>query len=256
MRPHLTRANKAKLTLQIYCGWLCVLPLYMAISALLKWRARYRIQNMRVIRREYKRVSSQKAPLIVCANHLTLIDSVLMMWAFAGPVTYLSSYRCLPWNLPAVENTKRRLSWMIITYLAKCILVNRMGSASQTKGMLDKAVWLLNKGEVMMLFPEGTRSRSGRVNMQAINYGIGKLLQRIPGCRVLCVYQRGRHQKVSSDFPNRGEVLDITMEMIVPHTRQQGLRGVSDLSLQVAGKLREMEDRHMGNLAQFHRNTA
>lgn len=233
------------LYLQSWLGWVSLLPIYAVVSVLVRFRGHYTISGFRAIRMRFKEITSNKAPLIVCANHLTLIDSVLMMRAFASPLRYLFSYRLLCWNIPAIENTKKKLSWLIITYLAKCILIERMGSASHTAKIVDKLSWLIPRGELVMLFPEGTRSRSGRIDPHAINYGVGKILQRTPGCRVICVYQRGRRQATFSDFPARGDVIDMDMQVITPRTDAKGRRAISELSNQIINKLQEMEQNYL-----------
>ncbi|MCO6432063.1 MAG: 1-acyl-sn-glycerol-3-phosphate acyltransferase [Deltaproteobacteria bacterium] len=241
-------STRYRLLLQRCLGWVALLPLSIVIITLLKKRGRYLIADHGSVRRRFQRlVASSKAPIIVCANHLTLIDSVIMLWAFASPWSYFRNFRLFCWNLPAAENTRKRFSWTVITYLAKCLPVNRLGSASQTNLMLKRMVWLLKRGEIFMLFPEGTRSRAGSVNSDSVNYGVGKILKRLPGCRVLCLYLRGRQQSTYSDFPRKGEIFDIEMELITPHSEKDGLRGIKELSHQVISKLKQMEEDY------FHR---
>lgn len=232
------------LQVQRAAGWLCLVPLSFLIIALMRWKGRYRVLRKAQIRRRFKEVTSGREPVIICANHLTLIDSVIMLWALASTQTYICNYRLFSWNLPASENVKKHLSWRIITYLSKCIGVERLGGAQHSDSILNKICFLLKKRELIMLFPEGTRSRSGRVTPEAVTYGIGKILQNLPVCRVLCVYLRGRGQYSYSDFPKRGEVFDLDMELFKPLTDKNGLRGARDLSRQVGAKLKELEDRY------------
>ena len=240
-RTLLPASERFWLGLQRVCGWVCLLPLSLIVILLVRFRGYFRINQHAKIRREFSEIARAKSRLIICCNHLTLIDSVILLWAFASPLRYFFHYRLYSWNLPAVENATRHFSWRVITYLSKCIFINRLGDAKHTGTLIEKVCYLLRSGESIMIFPEGTRSRTGRVEPQAVNYGIGRILDQIPDCQVLCVYMRGRQQSAYSDFPKRGEVFDINMQLIKPATRQRGLRALRDLSLQVISKIEEME---------------
>ena len=46
----------------------------------------YRIEGRRALRRAYRRIWRERSgPVLICANHLTLIDSFLIGWALAPP---------------------------------------------------------------------------------------------------------------------------------------------------------------------------
>lgn len=225
-------------------GWLCLVPLSGLIIALCRFRMRYRIKNHAEIRSKFRAISSAKTPLVVCANHLTLIDSVVIIWALASTWRYLLNYRLFCWNLPAAENARKRWSWQIITFLTKCMLIDRLGDAEHTGSVVDTVCNLLRRNNLVMLFPEGTRSRSGRIDVNAVNYGVGKILEEVPACQVLCIYQRGTGQVTYSDFPLRGEVFEFDLEVFRPVTHLTGLRGARDRSRQVIVKLKGMEERY------------
>src|SRR5690606_37039046 len=99
------------------------------------------------------------------------------------------------------------------------------------------------------IFPEGGRSRTGRVDTENFAYGVGQLLLAVPEARVLCVYLRGRKQTGHSDWPQRGDEYAVDLEVFRPATVEQGLRGARDLATQVVQKLAEMERRHLGSSA-------
>lgn len=236
--------EKLFLGIQRVLGRVSVLTLGVAIVALLRLRGRYKIAGHKEIRRRFYEITRSRRPLVICANHLTLIDSVIILWALASLPRYAMEYRLFSWNLPAVENTRKRLSWLIVTFLNKCILVDRLGEAGHTSAVIDRVTSLLRRGDIVTVFPEGTRSRSGRIDPSAATYGIGKILQQIPDCRVLCVYLRGRGQTTFSDFPRKGEIFDLDMAIIRTTTSQSGLRAVKERSLQVIDKLQDMEAQH------------
>lgn len=228
-------------------GWICMIPLSVLIVALLRWRRGYRIERHAEIRRQFREITERKQPLLVCANHLTLIDSVILIWAFASLWRYAIDYRLFCWNLPAIENARKHRSWRVITYLSKCLPIDRFGSAAHTGSVLAKICNLLRRGECAMLFPEGTRSRTGRIDLSAVTYGVGRILQEVPDCRVLCVYLRGKGQETFSNFPEPGEVFEIDLAVINPTSAHVGRRGARDLSHQIVEKLKAMEEQHFAN---------
>lgn len=238
------RNTDVGLRVQRLLGWVFLLPLSALIIALLRWRGRYRILRRSEVRRQFQEIVRSRQSLLVCSNHLTLIDSIILIWALAPIARYVFNYRLFCWNLPAVENTRKHRSWSLITYLSKCILVDRLGDVEHTGAVLAKVCHLLRRGELVMLFPEGTRSRSGRVDPCAVTYGVGRILQKVPDCRVLCAYMRGRGQETYSDFPKRGETFELELEVMQPQTALGGLRGARDCSRQIVAKLKEMEDRY------------
>jgi hypothetical protein len=95
-----------------------------------------------------------------------------------------------------------------------------------------------------MVFPEGQRSRTGRVELESAAYGVGRIVGSLAGCRVLCVYLRGEGQETYSDAPRRGERFRGRMALIEPKSDQPGLRGSLDIARQVVAQLVELERSH------------
>lgn len=233
-----------RLKLQRLLGHLFLLPMGAFMIFLIRCKFRLKIENHGRLRREFREIAKSRAPLLVCANHLTLVDSIIILWALASIPEYFVSYRRFGWNIPAIENYCRKPTWRLITYLNKCIPIDRSGSRTHIDSVLSKLSYLLSRGDVCFIFPEGTRSRTGRVNVEGAGYGIGRLIRKTPGCRVLCLYQRGVGQESYSDFPKKGERFHIDMEVLTPHSSSSGLRAVKDYSVQVISKLKEMEDHY------------
>ena len=251
-RPRPPLSARAALCLQRWVGRLCF-PLFSAsLVAALRLRARYRMHELSSVRRRFRELVREAgdAPLVVCANHLTMIDSVLLMWAFASPPHYLVHFRRLAWNIPAVENFASSPVRRLISYLGKCMPIDRSGSREHIEGLMDKVTYLLGQGEFFMIFPEGTRSRTGRVELDELTYGVGSILQDVPHAKVLCVYMRGDNQESYSDLPARGERFRLTMELLHPHTTAAGLRGQRDLAMQIGRKIKAMEDEYFANVGE------
>ena len=211
------------------------------------------LDDLKRVRREFRAVSAEPGPVLICANHLTMIDSVIMMWAFAGPWTYWCAFSRLCWNVPARENFAHSFWQRWVTYLAKCLPIDRQGSREHLDGIFENLRELLRAGEYVMLFPEGTRSRTGRFRADEITYGVGRLVQAVPECRVLCVYLRGARQDGHSDLPVRGETFFLDLRLIAPdalaaadlaNDASGGLRVARDVSRCIATELERMEGKY------------
>ncbi len=235
--------SRLALTLQRFLGWMLLIPLGFLIVFLLRVRFGLKVKNHREIRRQFKEIVKQKRPILICPNHLTMVDSVVVLWALASIPYYLLHYRLFCWNIPAIENYADKPTWRIITYLSKCIPIDRAGSAEHIDSILDKIASLLVGGDLCMVFPEGTRSRTGRINSETAAYGIGKIIRKVPNCAVLCIYARGEKQETYSIFPHPRDTIHIEMELITPSSNAKGLRAIRDYSVQTIGKLKELEDR-------------
>jgi len=204
---------------------------------------RYRVANLDSVRAEYRRIRAQSdAPMLVCANHLTLVDSFLIAWTLGSARYWLAHFDELPWNTPESANFGRTWRARLMIYLMKCIAITRGGPREGVASVLGRIRFLLSKGETALLFPEAGRSRTGRVDEMAGAWGVGRVVGGLPRCRVLCVYLRGRKQETWSDFPEKGDVLDATLVCIEPKSDARGVRRSLDLSRQVTRQLARMEE--------------
>jgi len=206
---------------------------------------RWRLVGADRVRREYARLRSESdAPVLVCANHLTMLDSFAITWALGGTGAFLRHFNWLPWNTP--EETNFASTWWkrVLVYLLKCVPVKRGSDRAEIAKTLDKVGFLLARGESVLIFPEGGRSRTGRVDQESAAYGVGRLVSSIPGCRVFCVYLRGRNQESWGYSPSPGDVFDVYSHVLEPKTDHEGLRGSVEIAKQIVGQLAEMESRH------------
>jgi 1-acyl-sn-glycerol-3-phosphate acyltransferase len=239
--------DSLKLFIQMMFGWCAVIPLGSVIVFVLRFVFRYRIKNLPEIRRAYKKFTDTRQPVLICPNHLTMIDSVILVWAFGSMCWYLFNYRKLTWNVPAVENFKNTKLRSFITYLSKCIPVDRQGSKEHHDRVLRNTIYLMKKLQVFTYFPEGGRSRTSRIDTENIRYGVGKLAAEIPDLKVICVYMRGEGQKEYSETPKKGEIFDISFKELYPKTQYAGLRAHRDISTQIIGTLKSMEDEYFAS---------
>jgi hypothetical protein len=217
-------------------------PLYFLAARLMG----YRVRHLKEIRRQcFAEISRHQGGWLVCANHLTMIDSFVLSYAIFGLGGHLLHYRKLPWNLPEINNYRNSWFLVVLCYLSKCIPVNRGGSREEMKAVMEKCIYLLERGGIIMIFPEGKRSRTGYVDRDSFSYGPGRLIKSVPNVKVMCMYLRGDRQKNFSAVPAWGEKFYVQMEVFTPQPLTGGdLRVQRDYSAQIINKLATMEEEY------------
>jgi len=205
----------------------------------------YRVRHLKEARKRVRELYARhRGPWIICPNHLTMIDSVVLAYAMAPVHRYLIQYGRLPWNLPERANFQRNVFLALLCYLTKCIPVDRRGDRTRVKVTMDKCAYLLERGESLLIFPEGTRSRTGRVDSEACSYGVGRLIAHSPDCRVMCIYLRGDGQKMYSTVPRFGERFTLRIEAFAPEMAGRGLKAQRECARQIVERLAFMEEEY------------
>jgi hypothetical protein len=214
----------------------------------------YRVRGLREIRRRWAQHRKEHlGPWLVCANHLTLIDSLVVSYALFSLPDHLWRFPAIPWNLPEERNFGNSRLVAALCYLAKCIPVRRGGDRDLVRAVLDKCLRLLRAGRSILIFPEGGRSRTGRVDPAQVSYGVGRLLGEASGARVLCLYVRGDGQDTWSDYPRFGERFTVRMEVLEPRAEGEGLRRQRAYARQIIETLARMEEETLGPGRERHR---
>lgn len=241
----LDHRERLALRVQRGVGWLLA-PLWIPLCvAIMLWGFRWRIEGIGESRALYARLRGEStSPLLVCANHLTMFDSFLIAHALGSPLYFLRSYAAVPWNTPEREHFASTWWKRVLVWLMKCVPVERGGDRRAVGATLNRLVWLLREGEAALVFPEGGRSRTGRVDTEAVTYGVGRIVKALPGCRVLCVHLRGEGQDTWSTRPRSGEHFRLTAEAFEPKTDKKGMRGSLDVTRQILVRLADLERRH------------
>ncbi|MCX7116628.1 MAG: 1-acyl-sn-glycerol-3-phosphate acyltransferase [Legionellales bacterium] len=211
---------------------------------------KYKIEGLSEVRKKYKEIlKNAKGSVILCTNHLTLIDSIIQFIILNSIAGYLLNFSSMPWNLPEKANFYHKLSWRTLCYLGKCIPVQRMSDLKTRKKTIEKIQYVLGKGDVISIFPEGKRSRNGLIDESDFSYGAGNLLKDLERPTVICIYLRGRKNGGFAKYPKKGEIFYIDIESFIPISANTGLRKVKDLSTQIITKLKIMENKYFENKA-------
>ena len=236
------RAHRCADGLQGVIGRLTA-PVAIPLAVLvMRFGFRWRIRNAAAARARYtKLLRAESRPLLVVANHLTMADSPLIAWGLGSAFGHVRRYRGLPWNVPEQSRVESSWLWRALAYVAKCIPIPRGGERKVVAQVLERLQRLMRGGEAVLMFPEGGRSRTGRIDAESVAQGVGRLIQALGDCRVLCVYLRGDAQRTWSNLPTRGDTFTIATRLFEPRTTLRGVRASRDLVSQVVGQLVEME---------------
>jgi 1-acyl-sn-glycerol-3-phosphate acyltransferase len=139
-----------------------------------------------------------EGPAILCANHLSFFDSVVMMMTLDRPVYFIGKAEYLDsWK------TRRLLPAMGM------IPVDRDNGAKATEA-LDTAAKVLRDGALLCIFPEGTRSRDGHLHRGYI--GAARIAIAV-GCPILPVGIAGTReiQPPGALFPRPGRTCSVSV---------------------------------------------
>ncbi|MDJ0849133.1 MAG: lysophospholipid acyltransferase family protein [Myxococcota bacterium] len=237
--------DRAALRVQRAVGHLTALVWIPVCASLIRWVFRWRIEGVEETRRAFRELRAEPGPLLVCPNHLTMLDSFLVAYALGSPAWHMLHFSSsMPWNVPERRNFASTWWKRILVYAMQCVPIERGGDRGEVGRVFARLGSVLANGHPVLVFPEGQRSRAGRVDRKATTYGVGRLVKSQPGCRVLCVYLRGEKQDSWSDRPASGQSFRVALECFEPKSDHRGLRGSVDLTRQILSCLAALEDRH------------
>lgn len=145
--------------------------------------------------------------------------------------------------MPEAKNFAASPLQRIASYVMKCIPITRGGDRAEVARVLGEFAYVVRQGDAGLVFPEGGRSRTGRIDLEAAATGVGRIVSSIPGCRVLCIYLRSENQDSFSDMPPFGDTFRVELRLIEPKSERRGLRASRDIARAILGELAEMENR-------------
>ncbi len=236
------------LEVQRLVGRCLLLVLGLFVRFMVKNYYRISVEDQARLQNEYRvLIAGAKGPLILCPNHLTMVDSVIHAIFLNSIQGYFFNYASLPWSVPEHTKFYRKWHWRLVCYLGKCIPVLRNGPPEESRRTLAKMRYVLRRGDILSIFPEGRRSRTGKVDTKDFSYATGQLLKLEESPEVICLYVRGKKFGGFADFPNRNEEFHFSMEKIKLHSEFKGMKRARDYSSQIIQKLHTMEDEYFAN---------
>ncbi len=140
-------------------------------------------QRVRLVDR--KKMDHYRPPYMFVSNHVTMIDDFL----FGGLLYFRYAFmgvKYFPWHAPEEKNffLGPIITWMLKK--AQCVPLTR-GHGVFQPGMTRLKQLLMDKG-VVMIYPEGTRTRSGDIGKGKV--GIGRLAYQTK-VKVIPAYHEG-----------------------------------------------------------------
>ena len=156
----------------------------------------------------FERLDEIDAPFIIAPNHISLIDSPIMhiylprrhanRTAVVGGLDFFAPRE----GSSTRENLWRRLVVRFIRGAVNVALINRSGGDYSNLEQIDE---LLSKGWNLVIFPEATRSRTGKLGRMRL--GVAELAKRY-GCPVMPAHISGTDQvlPVGGAFPRTGRI--------------------------------------------------
>jgi 1-acyl-sn-glycerol-3-phosphate acyltransferase len=131
--------------------------------------------------------------LILAANHVSNIDPVVIGMAAARELHFLAKEELF--------TASRAFAWLIRSFNAWPV---RRGGAD--RAAIERCAWLLERRQTLVVFPEGTRSRTGEIAPFRPGVGLLAVTGRVP---VVPVCLAGLDRSILSywvdrDFVRRG----------------------------------------------------
>ncbi len=228
-------------------GWIFLIPVGLIIVFLMRHFRGYRVKDVEKIRAQYREIARDPRPLLICANHLTFIDSAILIWALARIRWYFFHFNYFSWNLPAGDFFRKTFIFRVVAYPTKCIFIHRDGTKRHRSAILDLCRDLIERGETVTIFPEGQRSRTGKFDTSKLAFGVGKIVTHIPNCRVMCAYIRSDKQVTFSNWPPKDSNFHIDLQVISPATTLKGREAYRDLTQQIVSTISKMEENYFSS---------
>jgi len=212
-----------------------------------------RVKELKKLRAYYKEITDEKyPPLVICPNHLTYVDSIILITTFANHFWYPFHFRRHMWNLAAKEYAKNPI-FLFVCYFSKVLFISRENEKNNDYPTLKTAIKLLRCGHIVLVFPEGRRSKTGRFDDSKLAYGVGKIISEIGECRVLCTYLRCPELgEKARGLPALGSKYTILTELVHYNKKSWGSHPAAGITRDVADRIKKLETKYFETLRNTH----
>jgi len=177
-------------------------------------------------------------PQILASNHVSNFDPLLVGLGARREVHFLAKEELF--------EASRLFAWLIHTFNAWPV---RRGGGDA--GAIKRCSWLLGKRQAIVLFPEGTRSRTGDINHFKPGIGMLAITNHVPVVPVHlgCVSRSIISYLVDKDFvkrgyrrkPQRNEGVCIAFaDPVFPDGFAADRQGYEDMAQEVENRVREL----------------
>lgn len=151
------------------------------------WFLSYPLARLLLGLRVHGRERLGSGPQILAANHVSNFDPLIVGWAARREVHFLAK--------DELFRHSRLFAWLIRTWNAWPL---RRGAGDA--GALKRCSWLLRRRQTLVLFPEGTRSKSGEISKFRPGVGMLAVLNQVP---VVPTLIRGMDRSIVSSWVDR-----------------------------------------------------
>jgi 1-acyl-sn-glycerol-3-phosphate acyltransferase len=204
-----------------------------ALTTVFVWIIMYVLNKTRIYGREI--IKRECAPYIFASNHTSMFDSGFIDCNLFFTKA-MFSYRYLPYHTPEYGNfyKNRLLAWYMDR--VKCIPVERGKGIDQSAQKI--VTRKLKEGNIVHIFPEGTRSRSGE--LLPGKGGVGKRVYE-SRVKVIPCYHEGIRSllPVGSKIPSFGNKIRIIVGEPIFFDEFFEMENVPDTWKQISDKIME-----------------
>ena len=134
------------------------------LTLIAKYGLGWKLDDVSQLRSDFQALRKH-GPVMICANHLTMLDSALVALALGSTSWYWRNFSGFAWNVPERENFSAQRWKRWACYMLKCLPISRGSDRKDIAQTLNKLSELLKRGHSVLIFPEGGRSRSGRITI-------------------------------------------------------------------------------------------
>jgi 1-acyl-sn-glycerol-3-phosphate acyltransferase len=132
-----------------------------------------------------RNVQKAKPPFLFVSNHVSMLDDAFVGSIVFSPRAYWD-FRFIPYHAPERKNFFKGPFFSFIMYASRCVPLTRGQGVNQPG--VRKLIKHLTAGEVVYIYPEGTRTRTGELGKGKI--GVGRMV-RETGANIIPCYHSG-----------------------------------------------------------------